>query len=43
MSGEGVFSKQVEDMFRVGCARFGLNAERRELSTAAFRRPGELF
>ncbi len=43
MSGEGVFSKQVEDMFRVGCARFGLNAERRELSTAAFKRPGELF
>jgi len=43
MSGAGVFAKQVEDMFRVGCARFGLNAERLELSTASFKRPGELF
>lgn len=37
--GEGVFADQVAQVFAVTCRRLGLNLERRDLSTAAFRRP----
>lgn len=39
MRGEGPYAEQVARLFRVSCARLGLNRDRRELSTAAFRRP----
>lgn len=44
--GTGVFADQMEALFDLTCRRLGLNEERRELSTAAFRRPtaqGSLF
>jgi DNA repair photolyase len=45
--GEGVLAREINDLFRLSCRRFGLNKEDRELSTAFFRRPagaqGELF
>jgi DNA repair photolyase len=48
-TGSGVFAEQVAQMFRVTCARHGLNQTRETLSTASFRRPpragdqGDLF
>lgn len=42
MRGEGPYAEQVDRLFRVTCRRLGLNRRRVELSTAAFRRPGEL-
>jgi len=38
--GEGPFSEQIRDMFRLACRRAGLPRELPPLSTAAFRRPG---
>ena len=38
--GEGVFAKQVRDLFRAAARRHGLDGHGPELSTAAFRRPG---
>jgi DNA repair photolyase len=38
--GTGIFADQIEALFDVTCRRLGLNEERGELSTAAFRRPG---
>jgi DNA repair photolyase len=37
--GEGPFARQIANMFKVTCRRLGLNEDRIELSTAAFRRP----
>ncbi len=39
-TGEGVFASEISDLFQIGRARAKLGEERRELSTAAFRRPG---
>lgn len=38
--GEGVFARQLNDLFHLAARRAGLNTERRELSAAHFRRPG---
>lgn len=40
MSGQGAFAEAIRTMFETGCRREGLNEERLELSTKAFRRPG---
>jgi len=40
MRGEGIFAEQIRELFQVAARRAGLNQERRELSTAHFRRPG---
>lgn len=37
--GEGLFADQIAHLFALTCWRLGLSRERRELSTAAFRRP----
>jgi DNA repair photolyase len=48
-TGTGAFADQIAQMFRVACARHGLNRSRAVLSTDAFRRPprtgdqGDLF
>lgn len=39
MQGEGVHADQLRAMFQVTCTKLGLNTQRIELSTAAFRRP----
>jgi hypothetical protein len=39
MKGEGVFAKQLQDLFSVAARRAGLGSERFPLSTAHFRRP----
>lgn len=41
MRGEGPYAEQIRAMFEVGCRKAGLNEVAVELSTAAFRRPGE--
>jgi DNA repair photolyase len=41
MRGEGVYAEQIATMFRTARRRAGLDRPRPELSTAAFRRPGE--
>lgn len=41
MKGEGIFATQLRDLFAVSARRAGLNQTRLELSTTAFRRPGE--
>ena len=48
LTGSGVFADQIAQMFRVGCARHGLNKTRPRLTAEAFRRPprgpqGDLF
>jgi DNA repair photolyase len=40
MRGEGIFAEQIAQMFEVAKRKAGFKNERRELSTAAFRRPG---
>jgi DNA repair photolyase len=40
MSGEGIFASQIEAMFDVAYRKAGFKGDRRELSTASFRRPG---
>lgn len=42
MRGEGPYARQVEALFRGGLRRAGLSPERLDLSTAAFRRRGQL-
>ncbi len=42
MSGEGVFADQIRVLFETSRRRHGLDRPRPELSTAAFRRPGEV-
>ena len=39
MRGQGVYSEQIRSMFSLACRRAGLNTDKRELSTASFRRP----
>ncbi|HEX2165181.1 MAG TPA: PA0069 family radical SAM protein [Thermoanaerobaculia bacterium] len=41
MKGEGVFAEQIRALFVTARRRAGLDGPRPELSTAAFRRPGE--
>jgi DNA repair photolyase len=41
MSGEGLFADQIRTTFETFTRRYGLDKPRPELSTAAFRRPGE--
>jgi len=38
MRGDGPMAEEIRQMFQVSCRRAGLNRERTELSTAAFRR-----
>ena len=40
MRGEGIFAEHLQDLFHATARRAGLNQNRRELSTAHFRRPG---
>jgi DNA repair photolyase len=40
MRGEGIFAEQIAQMFEVARRKAGFKNDRRELSTAAFRRPG---
>lgn len=40
MTGEGLFAEQIAKLFEVAARKAGLNHDRRNLSTAAFRRPG---
>lgn len=42
MRGEGVYADQIATLFRAAARRTGLDGARRELSIAAFRRPGQL-
>ena len=37
--GEGIFAEQLDAIFDVTCRKLGLNADSRELSADAFRRP----
>jgi DNA repair photolyase len=39
MKGQGIFSQQIEDLFRTTCKQQGIAHRRPELSAAAFRRP----
>jgi DNA repair photolyase len=41
MKGEGVFAEHIQQFFELNCRRHGMNKKRTELSTKAFRRPGE--
>jgi DNA repair photolyase len=41
MRGEGIFAEQIETLFDVARRKAGIAARGPELSTAAFRRPGE--
>jgi len=41
MRGEGIFAEQIRATFQTFKRRYGLDQPRPELSTAAFRRPGE--
>lgn len=41
MKGEGIFAEQIGATFQTFRRRYGLDRPRPELSTAAFRRPGE--
>jgi hypothetical protein len=40
MRGEGIYAEQIKSLFRLACRRAGMNAEKSQLSTASFRRPG---
>jgi len=40
MRGTGEFAEMIDQIFRAGCRKAGLNGERPAMSTAAFRRPG---
>ena len=40
MRGEGIFAEQIAQMFEVARRKAGFKNDRRELSTAEFRRPG---
>jgi DNA repair photolyase len=41
MRGDGAFAQQVEALFALGCRRAGIARQGPELSSAAFRRPGD--
>lgn len=40
LTGEGIFARQISQMFEVAARRAGLNRDETPLSTAHFRRPG---
>ena len=40
MRGEGIFAKQIADVFRLWAKKYGLDRPPSPLSTASFRRPG---
>lgn len=40
MRGEGIFADEIEQLFRIGCAKAGLVRERLTLETKHFRVPG---
>jgi DNA repair photolyase len=42
MKGEGVFARQIDELFRVSARRFGLEGRSLALSSAAFRKPRPL-
>lgn len=42
MRGEGPYADQLRALFEVACRRAGVNGARLSLSTAGFRRPGQL-
>jgi DNA repair photolyase len=39
MRGKGILAEQFRELFHLTCRQLGLNRERRQLSSAAFRRP----
>ena len=41
MRGEGVLADAIQELFKLGCRKAGIGGRGSELSTAAFRRPGE--
>jgi len=41
MTGEGIFARQVKDMFELSCKKNGINNSRIELSTNHFRNPDD--
>jgi hypothetical protein len=41
MRGEGAWAELLRNLFALTCRQLGLNRRPTELSTAAFRRPGE--
>jgi len=41
LKGEGAYAEHLKQMFEVSCRKAGINGTRPQLSTAAFRRPGE--
>jgi DNA repair photolyase len=42
MTGEGEFARAIASLFEASCARFGLNQQESSLSTASFRRAGQM-
>jgi len=40
MRGEGIYARQVKDLFDVACRKAGFHCNKIELSTDHFRRPG---
>jgi len=42
MRGEGLFAEQIQKLFEVGCRKAGIKNDQPPLSTAAFRRPGDI-
>jgi DNA repair photolyase len=42
LRGQGIFADEIATLFAIACRRAGIAEGRVELSTAAFRRPGEL-
>ncbi len=41
MTGEGIFAKQVKDIFKLACKKYGLSNEKLLLSTEYFRNPDD--
>jgi len=41
MRGEGFHADQIASLFKISCAKYGLNKARTKLDTASFRRPEE--
>ena len=39
MKGEGVYSNQIQSMFKLACRKAGFTGRHPQLSTDAFRRP----
>jgi hypothetical protein len=42
MSGEGIFSEQIQGLFAMACKKSGVNREEISLSTGHFRNPSDL-